>query len=258
MPKATELRPALSFNVDWFSEHAPWWSMHLGSFAGRASSAMVIGAYEGMSCVWLLEHVLTHPGSRLVVLDDMQHDSCVGWRGAAVFNPGVEGTLRRNLAPYGSKVRLMTEREPHTTLIDMRSTKAGARPRLKPSTSMTLYDIIVIDAQGSRHALDTAVLAWPLLAPEGVMVWTNYTHNKEHDTACPRKGIDAFIEIYAPYLTVLRTAFHTFVRRRGVPLDIRDCHSEHFPEPGPEFPDCGGQRYTSRTRMTAHRNRTTK
>ena len=81
--------------------------------------------------------------------------------------------------------------------------------------------------------MESAVLAFPMLRPGGVMVFTNYTHGRLHDYACPKRGIDGFLDAYAPEVRVLRPAFHLFLEKREVPTKHPyGCRAEMFDEGG--------------------------
>ncbi len=141
----------------------------------------------------------------------------MGQEGRPVWNPDVRGTFAANTAPFRGRVKL----RPTAALAAMRAARK----------ELGAYDVVYIDARSSRHALETAVLAFPLLAPGGVLVLTNYTHSKERDARCPRRGIDGFVDAYSGDLRVLRNGFHTFLERRVKPLPSPPCFSEYFDEP---------------------------
>ena len=98
---------------------------------------------------------------------------------------------------------------------------------------------MVIDhTRYSGDTLELAGLGLRLLAPDGVLVLTNYTHAKEHDARCPRLGIDAFIAANAYEVRVLQTAWHVFLQKRASPLVRPGCQSEYFDPHAPPSP-CG-------------------
>lgn len=203
------------YAVDWFTEHEPYWERFLVGRFGADARALLVGAYEGRCLVWLLKNVLTGAKARATVVDNWDYKPCTSERSRPVWNPEVRATFLKNIAPFKSKVTI-TEKLP-----------ASAQ-----------FDIVYVDCRGSRHALEHAVLTFPLLAPGGVMVLQNYTHSKEHDYRCPRMGIDAFADCYAPWIRVLRPGFHFFLQKRVEPFAVPPCHSEYFDEPEPGFPDC--------------------
>lgn len=216
------------YAVDWFSEHVPAWNAILAPrFVGKpAVQALFLGPYEGRCIAWLFKHVLIGPGCRATIIEDFQELAhCVGFHGVPVWNPDVEGSLLHNLGMEGIPYELLRT-GPAEGLLQLRSRQPAPA-----------YDVVYIDARSSRHVLEAAVMAFPLLAPGGVMVITNNTHGKTHDAACPRRGIDGFLDAYVTEIKVLRHAFHLFLERRATPFTLPSCASEYF-DPEPALPPC--------------------
>jgi hypothetical protein len=207
-----------TYAVDWFSEHIPSWERHVKGRFGEGVQALVIGPYEGRCLEWMFENVLRGAKSKATVLDAFEYAPCVSYKGVPLLNPDVRKTFDRNMRPYRSRIVV--------------------KPPASLRTLKVEFHIVYIDTRSSRHALETAVLAFPLLRPGGVMVLTNYTHSKEHDARCPRRGIDAFTDAYASEIKVLRSGFHFFLQRRVAPLKSQPCHSEYFDEPAQPRPLC--------------------
>ena len=58
------------FSEDWFTRNIPIWEVALASYKGRSGiHYLEIGAFEGGSGMWMLENILTHPSSRMTVID---------------------------------------------------------------------------------------------------------------------------------------------------------------------------------------------
>ena len=95
------------------------------------------------------------------------------------------------------------------------------------------------------------------------MVVQNYAHNREHDSVCPRKGIDAFVDVYGPlHINVLSPTFHFFIEKKKTSAksgsnananakanaktnakaktgsNAKACHIEGYPVPKNEWPIC--------------------
>jgi hypothetical protein len=242
--------------VDWFSEMAPAWKRFLvpgltGAQAGAQAGGhrvLMLGSYEARSAVWLLDATAPSPagsgkrkktaatrgaGPHLTVVEPLADASdCVGFRGRAVFNPAQRANLVANLAPYAAAGR--------ATLAPGRLSFADFLLRDKTPA----YRAVVLDARGnSRLTLECLVLAWRRLQPGGVLCVTNYTHSKERDARCPRRGIDAFIDSYADDLQVLATQWHVFLLKLpGGPRATGPCRSEYFANQSDAPPDCVGGR----------------
>lgn len=55
---------------DWFTRNIPIWEVALASYKGRLDiHYLEIGAFEGRSGMWMLDNILTHPSSRMTVID---------------------------------------------------------------------------------------------------------------------------------------------------------------------------------------------
>jgi hypothetical protein len=130
----------------------------------------------------------------------------------SVWYPDVESGFNEMVAGFRDKVSLL-KKPTFEALI---------------SLSPTTFDIVYIDARSSKQAMETAVIAYPLLAPGGVMIITNNTHNEQHDSACPRRGIDGFLDAYALEIKVIHQGFHVMCERRRHPLPSVPCRSEYF------------------------------
>jgi hypothetical protein len=175
-------------------------------------------------------------------------DDCVYFRGTPTPTPDLAAGLRRHVGAAGGRV---VEWRPDGDTgggRSARSSTGGVQVAVMthaPSHAAALlqlrlqhlalgggssggYDLVYLDARSSRHALEAAALSFPLLRPDGRMVITNYTHSRAHDSACPRRGIDGFLDAYASELQVLRSGFHVLLARRPTPIALPPCRSEYF------------------------------
>lgn len=80
-----------------------------------------------------------------------------------------------------------------------------------------LFDFIYID--GSHKACDVlsdSVLAWPLLRPEGVLIWDDYewtplmSKGPLHE---PKLAIDAFLSCYADQYRVISKGYQVAIEK---------------------------------------------
>lgn len=136
-----------------------------------------IGVFEGRSLIWMLENILTHPAARAVGIDNFVWNS--------------EEKLHANLkiSGFSKKVKII------------KGSSQDALKRLQPN----YFDIIYVD--GSHIAPDVladAVLSWPLLKNEGLMIFDDYLYDTDWPVELrPRVAIDAFITAYRNYLEVV-------------------------------------------------------
>eukprot|EP00798_Chlamydomonas_sp_ICE-L_P017334 gene17334-biopygen26258 len=161
------------------------------SYRNKGVHALLVGAYEGRVLQWLIENVLTGPKDTAFVLDPFDYKPCVYERGQAVWNPpeNVRNTLQQVVDQSGGKATVLPPEAASLACLVMNTVSLDA----KPSGGGGKYNFIYIDAHDSVHALESGVHAMRLLNPSGIIVFQNYVHNQEHDTNCPRIGIDAFI-----------------------------------------------------------------
>lgn len=183
-------KPQYEFTVDWVSNNVELWNRHLGEFRGKADvRALEIGSYEGRSALWFLEEILTHPTARITCIDLFEvHD--------------IEARFDRNLEASGlaSKVE------------KIKGDSQSALRRLAEHQ----FDFIYID--GSHDAkdvlLDTA-LSWGLLKDGGLLIFDDYRLRLEwHPARRPKMAIDAFLEVFEPYVEVVHSGYQVIVRKR--------------------------------------------
>ena len=83
------------------------------------------------------------------------------------------------------------------------------------------FDFIYIDAnRHAKHVLEDAVLSFPLLNIGGHIVFDDYT--------CPKKGIDAFLDMYNDELKVIETKWQVIAKKIKAKRAPRQCRSELF------------------------------
>lgn len=167
------MTPAVYELGDWFSNNVPNWKAWLAEFVGRQSiDAIEIGSCEGRSARWLLEHVLTGPGSHITCVDVKLRDALYG-----------------NLAAFG--VRANFHQMPsHEYFAHALGYRRG------------LSSIIYIDgSHRARDVLGDAVFAWQLLKPGGILIFDDYGYGPKHEPGLeewdrPGPAIDAFLSAY--------------------------------------------------------------
>jgi len=189
------------FTLNLMRQHIPVWEKVVGTFAGKPDLQFLeIGSYEGQSACWLLENILTHPGSRLTCIDlfevpgkeqghfDASTDS---------FNMSFYQRFLYNLSltQAAHRVRIIAENS------------ARALRSLLPD----FYDFIYVD--GSHLAKDVirdALLSWDLLKRDGIVIFDDYKWQSPQDSgalASPKIAIDSFLRIFEGDYKVL---FHDY------------------------------------------------
>lgn len=175
-----------NYTSDWFSHNIPAWQGFFGRLDPRQPMTGVeIGVFEGRSAVWLLEHVLQHPQSRLHCIDVFagheQPDSY--WH-----------RFRANVAPFGQKAVIH-----HGSSFDhlLRLVADGVRA-----------DFVYVD--GSHRAsevLEDLVLSFHLLKAGGLMICDDYLggagSNPDLTLGSPKYAIDTFTTMYRDRLQII-------------------------------------------------------
>src|SRR5262249_49943657 len=116
-------RNKYDFTTDWFSWNIPVWEKVLAPYRDKPGvHYLEIGAYEGRSLLWMLEHILTHPASRATAVD--------------IFDGPYESRYRANVERTHVAERVTTIKG--TSQVELR--------RLPPKT----FDIIYIDGSHNK------------------------------------------------------------------------------------------------------------
>jgi len=77
------------------------------------------------------------------------------------------------------------------------------------------FDFVYIDGSHiAKDVLTDACLAWPLLKPNGIMVFDDYAWGQPRDALHrPKIAIDAFTNIFGEELVVIHTHYQLIVRK---------------------------------------------
>ena len=191
-----------TFTNDWSSVNYSDWTTHLVRFRDRAPAVLEIGSWEGRSAVFFLEFL---PLCRVTCIDTF-----AGGAEHATFDQGVvssiEARFDSNLASYGQRVR------------KIKSRSLPALDRLAQGNEA--FDLIYIDGSHTRDdVLINSVLAWRLLAPDGICMWDDYTWGlrKRPPAERPQPAIDAFLDLYGDELQILHAHDQVIVEKRPNP-----------------------------------------
>lgn len=147
-------------NTNWTDAHTANWAQWLAPFRAAAPDGLEIGCFEGRSTLWFLEHIATHPDSRVTVVDTFTG-------GADQIEHGVDcsdlfGRFCRRIRGYEQRVRVL------------RGESRFALPRLVLDGDR--FDWVYVD--GSHEAPDVlrdSVHALDLLRPGGVIIWDDWS-----------------------------------------------------------------------------------
>lgn len=194
------------FTVDWFDYNTSHLASILAEYREQPDVRMLeIGAYEGRSTVWFLNHVVTGAGSRLTSVDT--------WLGSVENDPNEMGSVwerfQLNTRPFLDSGRLTAVVS--TSQDYLARQIAGASGDARPQ-----FDIIYVDgSHAAPDVLSDAVLSWALLAPGGVMVFDDYWWRgmwSEQDR--PRFAIDSFLACFLGQYHELHRGYQVVIRKR--------------------------------------------
>jgi hypothetical protein len=185
-----------TFTVNTFTGRIPSWTKLLNEFKGKPGiNYLEIGTFEGRSALWVLENVLTHPTSKLTLIDAF---------------------VENNYKTFVSNVNLSGEANKFTILSGFSTHKIREVP-------FNSIDLAYIDGSGKGIVmLSDLVNTWNLLKVGGVIICSRYFLNERLRKALnlqpgdpgPHEAIDTFLELYNPYITVLAFQDHqVFIRK---------------------------------------------
>lgn len=187
--------PQSGFTEDWFSYNTPVWERVLAPLVGRPVHALEVGVFEGRSTIWLLDHVLTHPEASVTWVDTFAG----GADHAGMDLANLETRFRANTARFGDKVRGRVGRS-----ADVLRAMTGEQ-----------FDLVYID--GSHEAADVledAVLAWPLLKPDGLLGFDDYGWRKFPEAErCPAAGVDGFLGAMRGRFVEVHRGYQVWIRK---------------------------------------------
>jgi predicted O-methyltransferase YrrM len=190
------------FNSDWVSRSADEWLRILKPYQAQPGvQAIEIGAFEGRSSIWFLEHILTHPSATITCIDVFSEE----YTGYGNFS-SYEKVFDRNVEASTMKSQVI-------------KIKGDSKVILR-TLPIGVYDFVYID--GSHIAKDVlmdAVLVWDLLKPGGVIIFDDYRTrgapgHPQGPAYFPQIAIDAFLRVYKPYIDILHNDYQVIVRKR--------------------------------------------
>jgi len=168
------------FTTTWGLRHHSSWARILAPRREYPMRILEIGSWEGRSALFFLNYL---PNSKIVCVDtfegSIEHRAWPTWQREAQLR-GVEKRFDRNLAPFADRVE--KRKEDSLTALGQLGIE-GKR-----------FDLVYID--GSHLAVDVyrdGVLAWPLVASRGIVIFDDYERMVGPKQDWPQVGVDAFL-----------------------------------------------------------------
>ena len=217
----------LQYTADFFTARIGSWTKYLAPFKGRPGlQALEIGGYEGRDTIWLLRNILTDQSAHITVVDPFD-----------LLTGDLALDKERKLVPVSpsadmAAVEMRFDSNIESAGFSSRVTKIkGFSQRELRLLPFNQFDIIYID--GSHLAKDVlldAVLSWDLLKLGGLLIFDDYGWGgtrgaefieKGSRDETPAPAIDAFLDVFAPYLTVIQKEYQVIVRKDRAALPVR-------------------------------------
>lgn len=167
----------LNRNLSTFREHIyPVWK-------DKPITYLEIGVFEGMSLVWMLQYVLTHPDARAVAIDPWLMTTKLDEE----FMQGVMERAKKNLQPYRKKVKI--QRGNSAEVLRKMVHRKGYLDIGRESV-----DLCMIDGDHNQLAvLDDLRLVYRLMKPGGWIILDDVENQiQKHDHV--KEGLAMFLE----------------------------------------------------------------
>ena len=220
------------FTKDWFNWAPAVWQQLIPMLPSEAGDRafLEIGSFEGRSAVWLIENIMVS-GDWIDCVDT--------WEGGEEHGdedmPAVEARFDHNIAKalggcdtkerprhtrYASLADTEDERKRvykyKTTSTDMLAQKLSFQLHGFKPEAIPIYDFVYIDGSHiAKDVLTDACMAWPLLKPNGIMVFDDYMWGNPRDILHrPKPAIDAFANIFAEHIDIVHVGYQFVCRRK--------------------------------------------
>lgn len=159
-------------------------------YTGKPTHYLEIGVFEGMSLVWMHQHVLTHPKSKSVGIDP--------WLLTVKLDPQeMENVYERavhNMKPWADKTKLIRG---NSAEVLRRMTSVRRKRRTGGYLGVTLenVDLCLVDGgHFSLQVLDDARLAWRLVKPGGWMLFDDVENDIPKGKDHVKTGMETFLK----------------------------------------------------------------
>ncbi len=194
------------FTTNWFDKNIFIWNKFLEPLKKEKIRVLEIGAFEGASTTWILEELLLHPDSSLITVDSFlgskEHQECPFLSKKLdnlekIFFYNIEKTKKINRI-------FVIKGYSYYALVKFNYEKNH------------LFNLIYIDgSHRAKDVLSDAILAWPLLSKQGILIFDDYSWNMYPENYNnPRLAIDAFLGCYEPELEIIYAEYQVIIRKK--------------------------------------------
>lgn len=200
---------AYEFTKDWFQWAPQVWKQLIPMLPKRDPELgrffIEIGSFEGRSSVWIAENMMQE-GDTLYCIDT--------WQGGEEH--GSED-MKAVEARFDNNVRLLNAQYPEREVFKGTGTSTQRLAEEITNKGVSDADFIYIDGSHiAKDVLTDACMAWPLLKPNGIMVFDDYMWGDARDALHrPKIAIDAFCNIFAEEVAIIHVGYQLVVRKKG-------------------------------------------
>lgn len=219
------------YSLDNFTNNAKLWERfvlpHISKFARGDHSLRVLlvgSAEEGMP----IEFLTNHPQLANTRLEFLALFDTVDTESDPVMITNTK-TVSQALTANISRLKLG-----NVTVVagDMEATMLRlASEARKPGTAggASLWDLVYIEGFHAAKVLRLTTLSFTCMRPGGLLIIDDFTNSPEHDTACPARGIEAFVDTHSRFVKVIGpSGWQAILCKRTRPLKTAGCRSEYF------------------------------
>jgi predicted O-methyltransferase YrrM len=188
-----------TFHTDWAAGHFFNWAVLLKDLRQKPVRILEIGSWEGRSALFFLNYL---PLSRIVCIDPF------------------EGNVEHHTDPYFADLARKSEAQFDRNLAaftDRVEKIKGSSSDILPDLGIAgrRFELAYID--GSHRAADVyrdAALTWPLMAPDGIVVFDDYEWSTvETDEESPKLGVDAFLAAHGGQYRELARGYQVAIQK---------------------------------------------
>lgn len=194
------------FTKDWFSWAPQVWEQLIPLLPGEAGmrTFVEVGSFEGRSSVWIMENMM-QDDDWLICIDT--------WQGGEEHGAEDMGTVEER---FDFNIGAVKTKYPYRCVSKFKGTSVKELAR-EIHEEDTYADFIYIDGSHiAKDVLTDACMAWPLLKPNGVMVFDDYLWGNPRDVLHrPKAAIDAFTTLFAEELEIIHVGYQAVVRKKG-------------------------------------------
>lgn len=195
------------FTQDWFHWAPQVWEQLIPMLPGEPGKRnfLEIGSFEGRSMVWITENMMVK-GDELRCIDT--------WEGGEEHGAEDMGSVERR---FDTNRRILAANYGERYVFPFKGTSVQHLANwLKDPEEHKDFDFIYIDGSHiAKDVLTDACMAWPLLKPQGIMVFDDYMWGNPRDILHrPKPAIDAFTNIFAEEVDIVHVGYQLVVRKK--------------------------------------------